>query len=278
MNKICFSVALVIASLSAIAEQRSISEIMKTPVAQLTPEERQIRSAHMKEVRQRVFGDDIVKPGSLKGCITILDMQDKLPSKEIDAAISMLSNATKLKFEVVKPDDVSGCAIESANKASAGKSDGVFVLVVADEKTPAMLVAPENRWAIVNVAKLDEGIPAGALYSNMFAGRCRKEIVRAFSLLCGGGSSQFANNLTDAATIEELDTVKEFLPIDMEKRYTTYLGKIGVRPAYVRNYKQACVEGWAPAPTNENQKAIWNKVHEVPSNPMKIEFDPKKGR
>ena len=34
----------------------------------------------------------------------------------------------------------------------------------------------------------------------------------------------------------------------------------------------------APAPTNEFQKAVWDKVHAIPQNPMKIEFDPKKGR
>ena len=43
-------------------------------------------------------------------------------------------------------------------------------------------------------------------------------------------------------------------------------------------YKEACEEGWAPAPTNEIQKAIWDKVRATPKNPMKIEFDPKKGR
>jgi hypothetical protein len=43
-------------------------------------------------------------------------------------------------------------------------------------------------------------------------------------------------------------------------------------------YVKACKEGWAPAPTNEFQKAIWDKVHSTPKNPMKIEFDPKKGK
>ena len=44
------------------------------------------------------------------------------------------------------------------------------------------------------------------------------------------------------------------------------------------SYRKACQEGWAPAPTNDIQKAIWDKVHAVPATPMKIEFDPKKGR
>ena len=47
---------------------------------------------------------------------------------------------------------------------------------------------------------------------------------------------------------------------------------------YKVTYKDACEAGWASKPTNIWQKAIWDKVHTTPKNPMKIEFDPKKGR
>ena len=43
-------------------------------------------------------------------------------------------------------------------------------------------------------------------------------------------------------------------------------------------HKKACQEGWAPAPTNDVQKAIWEKVHAIPDKPMTIEFDPKKDK
>ena len=53
--------------------------------------------------------------------------------------------------------------------------------------------------------------------------------------------------------------------------------------AYVKrrtSYHKACEEGWAPAPTNEVQKAIWEQVkadkERGPTNPIKIE-PPKKG-
>ena len=54
--------------------------------------------------------------------------------------------------------------------------------------------------------------------------------------------------------------------------------KRGIQAFVSDTYKNACEQGWAPAPTNDIQKAIWDKVHAVPKNPMKIEFDPKKGR
>ena len=46
----------------------------------------------------------------------------------------------------------------------------------------------------------------------------------------------------------------------------------------VRFYSAAVQEGWAPTPTDTVQKAIWDKVNATPKTPMKIEFDPKKGR
>ena len=43
-------------------------------------------------------------------------------------------------------------------------------------------------------------------------------------------------------------------------------------------YRQACKEGRAPVPTNDVQRAIWNKVHQIPDSPLVIEFDPKRDR
>ena len=54
--------------------------------------------------------------------------------------------------------------------------------------------------------------------------------------------------------------------------------RLGILPVRTTTYLQACQEGWAPMPTNAVQKAIWEKVRAIPQSPMKIEFDPKKGR
>ena len=47
---------------------------------------------------------------------------------------------------------------------------------------------------------------------------------------------------------------------------------LGVRPAIYDTYDRACQEGWAPAPTNDVQKAIWDEVHEMPTEPIKIKY------
>ena len=42
--------------------------------------------------------------------------------------------------------------------------------------------------------------------------------------------------------------------------------------------ESACREGWASAPTNDVQKAIWDKVRAIPDKPLTIEYDPKKDK
>jgi hypothetical protein len=51
---------------------------------------------------------------------------------------------------------------------------------------------------------------------------------------------------------------------------------LGVLPAQRATYLKACEEGWAPAPTNDVQKAIWDKVHAMPTEPIKIKPETKK--
>ena len=77
----------------------------------------------------------------------------------------------------------------------------------------------------------------------------------------------------------ELDKiVGEQFGIDTMMGVVKHLPEIGVVPDQRITYREACRKGIAPAPTNEYQKAIWEKEHAVPKNPMKIEFDPKKGK
>lgn len=259
-----------------IGVSRAIEDIMKTPVKELTPGERAIRSEHMRKVKLRIFGEDVVRPDSQQGRIVFVNAQRKLPQAEIEAAVGTLYKNVKFNFEVKTDNREGSRPIQRASSACGDFNAQIAVVVVDDAETPAVLVAFEDQWAIVNVSKMDRGLKPGPLYTRLFAARCRKEIIRSFSLLCGGGASQFPGNMMDAPGIEELDSVQEFIPIDMERRWRDCLARRGVKPAHIRTYQQACQEGWAPAPTNDIQRAIWNKIHAVPNRPITIEFDPKR--
>lgn len=270
--------AFALVTVPAIGTTRTIREIMKAPVQELTPEEHTLRSEHIRQTRLRIFGGDVIRPNSQQGKIVFVNAQTKLAQSEVETAVGTLYKSAKFKFEVKADNGEGRRPIQLAASACADFKAQIAVVIVDDGEAPAVLVAPEDRWAIVNVSKLNRGLKPGPLYARLFAARCRKEIMRTFSLLCGGGASQFPGNMMSTPSIEELDSVQEFIPIDMERRWTDYLSSHGVKPAHVRTYRQACKEGWAPAPTNDVQRAIWEQVHQIPDKPLTIEYDPKRDK
>ena len=66
--------------------------------------------------------------------------------------------------------------------------------------------------------------------------------------------------------------------MDVVQRFWDYMKPLGVLPAQRATYMKACQEGWAPPPTNDVQKAVWEKVHAIPDKPITIEYDPKKDK
>ena len=137
-----------------------------------------------------------------------------------------------------------------------------------------MLAAVEDRWAVVNVRKRAEGFGSEEAKNKFMPGRSQKEVLRALAAVGGGLTSRYPNNIMGIAKLADLDICPVVLPGDTMNAVRRHLEKDGVMPAVKSTYRQACLEGWASAPTNEIQKAIWDQVHSIPDKPIKIEFDP----
>lgn len=231
-----------------------------------TPEERMTRRAHARKMIAQKVGGFLSRPGTPKGEIFYVNCQKRIPKEWIDESIRYFSEETKFKisykegtFQMPTPE-ISGNAT---------------LFIIDDENLPAILHAPENSWAFVNVA-----VVAKEKRPIFFEMRTKKQMSRAFALLCGASNSQYPRALT-RGIINESDLDKNpdpRLPVDVLARFQTYMEPLGVKANALVPYRRAVEEGWAPAPTNDIQKAIWNRVHAAPKNPMKIEFDPKKGR
>ena len=78
------------------------------------------------------------------------------------------------------------------------------------------------------------------------------------------------------SNISDLDKITDYrLPIDISNRLRFYMKPIGVEPGFVTTYRSACVHGWAPTPTNDYQKAVWEEVRSEkergPAKGLKIE-------
>ena len=175
--------------------------------------------------------------------------------------------------------------MEQVLRTPIGSTNGVFALqspkiygelslyVIDDESLPMSLVAPEGRWAFVNVAPLAQGRGEKPAF---LEARVKKEMARIGCLVLGGISSMYRENLLGfVGSPEGLDKfTDDTLPVDGPLRCGRYLLSLGVKPYRDVTYKKACQEGWAPQPTNDVQKAIWEQVkadkERGPTNPITI--------
>lgn len=221
------------------------------------------RVAH-QERRLKMTGGKIEVPNSQKGKIVFVNTQDKYETKDIAQVATELCELTKLNVQCQVASKAA--PVELKKKFSAD-----LVIVIEDSKdAPSILIAPEDGWGMVNVAKVDVGLKSEDAKKKFFASRVKKELYRVYSLLCGGGSSQFEGNVLNCARQQDIDLYEAFLPADLVERHARYLKQLGFSPKKIVSYRKACVDGWAPAPTNDYQKAIWEKVHSLPTEPIKI--------
>lgn len=224
------------------------------------------RKAKLEAVVNQRVGGFIERPGTAKGSITYVNCQQKAPKAWIDESIAYFSEVTKFKINYAEGTfDIKNPKVEG----------NIAIFIVDDDGLPTLLIAPENRWAMVNIAPIaQEKRPI------FFEQRTKKELSRAFAYLCGATGSKYERSLTRGISSQtELDKNPDYeLPMDVVQRFWDYMKPLGVLPAQRATYLKACQEGWAPPPTNDVQKAVWEKVHAIPDKPITIEFDPKKDK
>ena len=251
-----------------IASTCLVAQTAKTaPKANLTPEERAARRAKFEAMRMKKVGGIVARPGTQNGEVVYVNCQKRAPKEWIDESIAYFTKETKFKITYKEG---------SFDFASPKIEGNATLFVIDDEKMPALIIAPENRWAFVNVAVVaKEKRPA------FFQARVKKQLTRGFAFLCGASNSHFPGALTRGIVKQtDLDENLDLrLPVDVIARFRTYMLPLGVTPRMDVTYMQACKEGWAPTPTNEYQKAIWERIkadkERGPTNPLKIPM-PKK--
>ena len=260
MNKIIFAATVIAVAFAAQADTIAAS----TQPAQKERLNTLERKAKLEAVVNQRVGGFLEKSGTAKGSIVYVNCQQKAPKTWINESIAYFSEVTKFKVNYA----------EGTFEIKAPKFDGeVAIFIIEDETLPPILVAPENKWALVNITPI-----AKEQRPIFFEQRTKKELSRAFAYLCGATGSKYERSLTRGITNQaELDKNYDYeLPMDIVQRFWDYMKPLGVLPAQRATYLKACEEGWAPQPTNDVQKAIWDKVHAMPTEPLKIKPEEKK--
>lgn len=219
-------------------------------------------------------GGRVTKPNSSKGIIGIVNCQNTVPSDEFKKTVEVIQSVAPYNISILESNLSS-----LPSKAIVEKLGfSIAIFITDDNVTHTLLAAPDDRWAMINVRPMKEGL--GETDYERLNRRARGQLMRAFALVCGAGTSQYPGNIHDATCVSDLDSLNPDQMIhDVVQRCRKNLTAIGVKEPYTVVYKKAVAEGWAPAPTNDVQRAIWEKIKaekdQRPSNPLKINFDPK---
>ncbi len=228
-----------------------------------------------KENRKiKAMGGSIMVPNSMKGHILVANMQMKVPASELEKTVKQLIGMTRLDIRFMNVAGEVSPSVANKKVKELGANAVIFV-TDSDKCDVSLLCAPENGWTIINSSVVTKD----ARNEIFAAARLRKELMRGFFAATGAMNSRYPGTIMNyIGKPSDIDKLVEEIPVDMSMRTIDYLAKMGVTPVQYTTYQRAVQNGWAPAPTNDIQKAIWDRVHAAPKNPMKIEFDPKKGR
>lgn len=253
-------------AMGGMALAEGTNAVSKMPKKTLTQEEKD-------RLRYQHTGGMIEKPDAVKGFVAIIDTQSLMSRSNIVAAVEQVGDDVKA-FDIRIFRMPPAAPAELKGKCKADRA----VIIVDNDTDPSLIAAPDDGWALCNVRPLAQSLKTPAVREKFLDARCRKQFLRAFVMACSGAASSYPNNIMDVSKVEDLDLRKEFVPFDKFQAMGRMLRQGGLRPRQFRPYIRACQEGWAPAPTNDVQKAIWDKVHAIPEKPMKIKYDPNKAK
>lgn len=189
--------------------------------------------------------------------LVIANAQNKVDSAIVHETVDQIARLTRVPNElrVCKNKDT---AIELAEEIlNEGRNKVAFVVVLCSENNHrSLLIAPENRWAIVNISSLSADAPSPQILQK----RVQREIWRATCQVMG-----CANSINEGCvmkpifTSSDLDSLPQTICPEPLSRIQTSLAKLGVQPLRIAPYRKAAQEGWAPDPTNDVQRAIWQE-------------------
>lgn len=239
---------------------------------ELTTEQAQERKAKIKERIYQRTGGFLERKTSNGKRIAFLNMQSRVGESAVSDALETQNRIVRHvitfeKFE--KPFDIAKVPVMMKE---ADVAEAVFVVDVP--YLPSILVANESKWAVINVYALASDNPDQLVLEE----RLRLEMWRALAFLNGAANTMMGKCVMQSVLKNsDLDGIgaKAFSPEPLNK-ILQHLELVGAMKRETCTYQKACEEGWAPAPTNDVQKAIWDKVHAMPTEPIKIKPEAKK--
>jgi hypothetical protein len=191
---------------------------------------------------------------------------DARPAKgaagDFNALKREMENFCMVVFEVRRqPMGRRDTPLKVARAALGGKGTAGAVIVLSEEgaDAPGMTVFPEDRMAFVNATRVRKG----AASPEVEARRVTTQLWRAVCFATGGVNTRSPHCALSATVLaaEDLDTLTAFMPCpEACAQVEASAAKLGLAKVRTATYRSACLQGWAPAPTNDFQRAIWEEL------------------
>ena len=272
MNKLmvsCLSVLISVGTMAADGQRKLTQEEIekrKAEIAAMTPAQKAERKAQIRARMEARNGGVVEDHSRQRGRVLCVVEQKVVPVDRLRVVTDNIADMIRIAIDYVEAE---GPTVSQAKKFLLDNRANLVISVVSRPEQPALLVAPEDRWAQVNV---------DALAGGDVLMRAQKEVSRALAFLTGAASTTFVETLVSPiTTLAELDKVEDYvLPIDSIRTMENTVQSLGIVPYRKATYRVACKDGWAPAPTNDVQKTIWAEYHTLPSKPLEIKFESEK--
>ena len=234
----------------------------------LSVAEKRARRKARIEARIAAEGGMVTKPNTGKFA-RIITCTSKVDSSYVKETVNRFNAAMNIWIDV--SEVMLDCsAIDFVRKEAKNSKTGILLLIVDDKSLPMSLAAAEEGWAIMNIAPLSSDLPPKDVYKK----RLSKQINRVFAQAAGAGISFNKPCVMEPVfSLVDLDRIQyPMISPEVMSKVLDVCAKRGVQTVVQETYLNACQSGWAPTPTNDVQKALWEKVHAIPDKPIKIEY------
>ena len=143
------------------AEKTPAAAVGDAPTAEARPKKKispeKLRET-IRKVQTRKTGGMVRKAGSARGEFVVLNAQRTVPAEAVAPVVGALDKSIRVQSKVVSAEGVTA----GNAKAEIAKAGGVLGVALVEGGGPSLLVAPEDGWAVVDVASLAKDIPAAA--------------------------------------------------------------------------------------------------------------------
>lgn len=204
--------------------------------------------AHAQDVAPDLKDGGIVRAPIVGKVIMVRNNQSIVPSAVLEPVLADVTTFMMLPIVLQSPDS-----------ATPPQAPGVEIVLEEKPDTPALLIAPEESKAMINLTALSKDSPA----MDVLAKRVTSEIWRSLAYACSGTDSDFQPcYMRTILKLSDLDSHPELnLPSPMVlNKVIEGAEKRGIDLIREDTYRNAYIEGWAPPPVDDVQRGIKEEI------------------